>query len=536
MKLVCNSQMQEIENLSFKNNSSSALLMDNAGKSIAEVVKNIIETHNINTKILILVGPGNNGGDGLIAGTILFTEGYDISIYVCSPRNNQDNLLSKCIEKNIPVTSIESSNFMSKLISDLSNCDLILDAILGINANRPIVDPITKVFELIEYEHTNRLSKYDSNMSQPFVISIDIPSGMNSDNGTIYSHAVRADLTITLGFPKIGMFTENGLSHTGKIINLPIGLSKYGEHLSTEVIETEWIRSELPTREINSHKGDSGKVLVWAGSRKYIGAAYLSCMAAMRTGSGYVTLITTPKLQEILASKMTEPIYHLIPENLDGNLSYNTSYSNVTSLKSNDVTLLGPGIDQNTESRRFLMNMLEYSKTVETQLVIDADGLNILSQAENWQSSFHKPAILTPHPGEMARLMKTSIETVQSNRIYHARTAAVDWGHYIVLKGACTIIADPEGNCRIIPFANPVLASSGTGDVLAGMIASFAAKMNSPFNAATIGAYIHAVVGEIMSERIGKIGSLAGDMLPLIPSAIMKLSNKEFIHPIIIDR
>jgi len=535
MKLVTNLQMQDIEKKSISNNSSYIELMAKAGNSIAQVVKKTIEINALNEKILILVGPGNNGGDGLIAGKILCMEGYKVNIYLCTYRDSEDKLLNECIEQNISIQNVAKADFMSKLQNDLSTCSIVLDAILGINTKRTLEHALKTIFKLVESERLNRKQPSILKKDPIFIISVDIPSGINSNEETIYSHAIKADITVSLGFPKIGLFTGTGLHHSGKIINKTIGLLKYGANINTEVVEKEWIRSHLPVRQINSHKGDSGKVLVWAGSRKYIGAAYLSCMATMRSGSGYVTLATTPKLQEILAAKMTEPIYHLLPEDTNGNIHVSEFSQSVTSLPIFDVSLLGPGIDLNQESRRFLINMIEYSNNLESLSVIDADALTILSQTDNWQSNLKKAAILTPHVGEMSRLMKTSIQTIQSNRIYYARSAAMEWGQYIVLKGPCTIIADPKGNCRVIPFANPILATSGTGDILAGMIASFASQIDDPFNAATLATYIHSVIGEIMSEKIGAIGSLAGDMLPLIPFAINLLHKNEFIHSHIIE-
>ena len=264
-------------------------------------------------------------------------------------------------------------------------------------------------------------------------------------------------------------------------------------------------------------------MLVAAGSVNYIGAAYLACSGAMRVGAGLVTLAIASSLQPILASKLTEVTYLPLPETTPGNISRKAANLVREELERCDVLLMGCGLGQSPLVVRFVKSVLFGRKSLSLPLVLDADAINVLAGVQNWWQKLTDNVILTPHPGEMARLVGASVDEVQSDRVGLARKAARAWRKTVVLKGAYTVVAAPEGRCRISPFANPGLASAGTGDVLSGVIAGLVAQGLSVSEAASVGVYLHGKAGDLVKDRLGDAGIIASDLLPELPLAIKQL-------------
>lgn len=275
-------------------------------------------------------------------------------------------------------------------------------------------------------------------------------------------------------------------------------------------LSDEWVAERLPKRPKDAHKGTFGKVLVIAGSEKYPGAAYLSCAAAYRVGAGLVTLATIPSVKNIVSRKLPEVVFLRLDEVYEKLSEY-------------DVCLLGPGLGQEEKATKFVEQLLE-KKLPNT--IIDGDGLNILSKIDQWWERIETECILTPHPGEMARLTGMSIKDIQSDRANVAEKFAKKWGMIVILKGANTVIVSPAGEVVLSPFANPVLSTAGTGDILSGVIAGFLAQGLSNFDAARVGVYIHGMAGEMLKEKTGDTGGLATDLLPLLPRVILTLHNQ----------
>lgn len=268
-----------------------------------------------------------------------------------------------------------------------------------------------------------------------------------------------------------------------------------------------YISSLLPKRPKDANKGTFGKVLVVAGSENYPGAAYLCCAAAYRVGAGLVSLVTEEEVKIIVSRKIPEVTF----------LKYNEVFEKLTEV---NALLLGPGLGQKEDKVIFIKKLLK-KKLPKT--VIDGDGLNILSKIDKWWERLDGEVVLTPHPGEMSRLTGLSIDKVQSNRENIAKQFAKKWHQVLVLKGANTIIVSPSGEVVVSPFANPALATAGTGDVLAGSVAGFIAQGLKPFDAACVGVYVHGVAGEMLKEKFGNAGMLASDLLPVLPEAIKSL-------------
>ena len=295
------------------------------------------------------------------------------------------------------------------------------------------------------------------------------------------------------------------------------------EEAAAESITASWARSVLPERPVDANKGTFGKVLAVAGSVNYIGAAYLACSGAIRVGAGLVTLATAASLQPILASKLTEVTYLPLPESSPGVLHVQAAELVVKELSNYNVLLIGCGLGQRPATVAFIKSVLFDQAAKLPPAILDADALNALAGSPDWWRRLTDNAILTPHPGEMARLTGMSLDEVQSDRLGTAEKMARKWHKTVVLKGACTVVATPEGQVKINPMANPGLATAGTGDVLSGVIAGLLAQGLTLSDAASCGVYLHSEAGEIVKKRLGDAGMIASDLLPELPLAIKKL-------------
>lgn len=297
-------------------------------------------------------------------------------------------------------------------------------------------------------------------------------------------------------------------------------LSTISWMLEIKKLTKKWVTDKLPKRPKDANKGTFGKVLVIAGSKSFVGAPFFATAAAYRVGAGLVTLATIESVYNIVARKIPEATFLLLPE-YKGGIGDGAYEAIVERLKEFDVLLLGPGIEQSLQTAEFVAKLLERGDL--PKLVIDADGLNIISKLGNWWDKLKKDTILTPHPGEMARLTGFSVERIQSDRVNIAKSFAKKWGKVIVLKGANTVVVSPGGEVKISPFANPALSTAGTGDVLTGVIAGLSAQGLKSFDAACLGVYIHGLAGEILKEKLGDAGLLASDLLLVLPKVIQKI-------------
>ena len=515
MKIVTSEQMRRIEQECAGIGLPPDALMENAGKAIAEEVRRIMGKIN-RPSILLLIGPGNNGGDGLVAARHLHDWGARVSPYLCRQRENSNLELVKkrgltCVE----AAQDEKLNEFDKL---LASPDCIVDALFGTGKVRPFQGIVRQILE-----RTTRAKKENPNLR---IIAVDLPSGLNADSGAVDPACLYADVTIALGLPKPGLYTFPGAERAGKItiadIGIPDGLA---DSITTELITDEWARNTLPKRPLNANKGSFGRVLVIAGSPNYIGAAYLAGSGAMRVGAGLVTQAAATSLLPVIAARLTEATYLPLPESAPGVISPEAAEIIGQQLSNYNVILLGCGLGQSQSAKDLVTALLPREEL--PSVVLDADALNILAQIPNWWQQLGNDAILTPHPGEMARLSGLSVAEIQSNRVGTACMFAQEWHKTIVLKGAYTVIATPDGHSKVSPVANPGLASAGTGDVLTGAIAGLAAQGLSLFDAATLGVYLHGKAGDMVKDIIGDAGMIATDLLPALPVVIKQLKEKQ---------
>jgi hydroxyethylthiazole kinase-like uncharacterized protein yjeF len=319
-----------------------------------------------------------------------------------------------------------------------------------------------------------------------------------------------ADISVTFAYPKVGHVRFPGAGVCGELIVADIGTDpQLAQEIERELADPTLIRSLLPARPRDAHKGTFGKVLIVSGSIRYTGAPVLAAEAAYRSGAGLVTLATPQSIHAIMASKINEATFLPLPDQ-DGALQAAAFDQVRDAIMSYTTTLIGPGLT--THARPFIEQLLAQGAG-QCALVLDADALNILAQIDQWWTRVPSPAILTPHPGEMARLTQLSMKEIEADRERVAIEYAGRWRHVVVLKGAFTAIAAPDGRSIVLPFANPALATAGSGDVLAGTIVALRAQGLPAYEAAVCGAYLHGAAGEIASREIGSAGVLARDLL-----------------------
>jgi len=513
---VTTAEMSELEHRAAEVGLPSEVLMENAGLAVAREVKGWLGSA-ARRRILILVGPGNNGGDGLVAARHLHDWRARVHIYLCAERRDDDPNYRIAKERGIPFILAGEDESLVELDNLLSSSEVVIDALFGTGKLRPL----NGVYE----QALTRVRAAKEAQPTLGIVAVDLPSGLDADSGGTDPSCVAADLTITLGYPKPGVFAFPGKEKVGQLVVADIGIPEsLCQDIATELITKEFVASMLPQRPPNAHKGTFGRVLICAGSMHYIGAAYLACEGAMRAGAGLVTLAVARSLQPILATKLTEATYAPLPESEPGFVAAEASEILHHWLADYDVLLMGCGLSQHPSVVEFVRSsLLQMPSSLSPALVLDADVLNTLAQTPGWWQKLTQNAILTPHPGEMARLTGLAMDEVRQDRLRVAREAAALWQKTVVLKGAYTLVASPDGGAKISPIANPGLASAGTGDVLSGVIAGLLAQGLAHPVAAVCGVYLHGTAGEMVKAELGDAGMVASDLLPALPRAIKRI-------------
>jgi len=520
LKILTASQTRQLEESCAKIGLPSEELMENAGLAVAEEVRRILGGVE-GRHILLLVGPGNNGGDGLVATRHLHDWGAKVTVYLLGRKGDDDPNLKLVRERDINCVEAAKDEGFSQFSEALASADAVVDALFGTGTARPFSGNILSVLD--------RVNKAKKKRPRWRIVALDLPSGLNADSGAVDPATLYADYTVTLGTPKPGLFNFPGAERVGKLTVADIGMPQnMAKEATSEYLTDELVRSILPERPLQANKGSFGRVLVVAGSMNYIGAAYLACSGAIRVGAGLVTLATTPTLQSILAAKLTEVTYLLLPESRPGVVAPEAAKLISQQFEGYNVLLLGCGLGQREAAVKLVRSILLPKQPVELPaLVLDADALNTLASVPNWWQHLTDDAILTPHPGEMARLTGMPIAEIQADRLTAAKKWAVEWKKTVVLKGAYTVIAAPDGRSVINSAANPGLASAGSGDVLTGAIAGLAAQGLPLFEAAACGVYLHGEAGERVKSRLGDAGMVASDLLPELPVVIKNIKNIE---------
>jgi len=515
MKLVTSAQMRELERAAIDAGSSEAQLMEEAGLAVAQEAWMLLGTLE-GRRIVVLAGPGNNGGDGLVAARHLYDWGAEVAVYLPAGHRTA-NRLDDLRQRDIPVSGAGAG--ASELDALLGPADLVIDALLGIGMQRPIEDsdPIGVTLD--------RLRTARSGFQPPKLVAVDVPTGMDADSGTMDPRTVTPDITVTFGLPKVGMYQAPASGHLGKVQVIDIGIPKAAmEAVGLELLTSRWVRSHLPTRPEDGNKGTFGKVLVVGGSRRFIGAPQLAATAAYRAGAGLVTLACPEGLVPAIAAGIAEATWLPQGTAADGGLSERAAIDLRNEWRDYSAVVFGPGLGDSVDTRALTWAALPDTGDAHRGVVVDADGLNALATLEDGPQRIPPAAILTPHPGEMARLMRMTVADVQARRLETAKECAAKYGAVVVLKGAHSVIAAPDGRVSLSPFANPLLATAGSGDVLAGMVGGYLAQGVAPFEAACLAVYLHGAVGEVLNADYGNAGLLAGEIAARLPRVVRDVS------------
>jgi NAD(P)H-hydrate epimerase len=506
--------MRRLDDRAVAAGTTTAALMEKAGLGTARGIKAFL-CGVVGKRILVLVGPGNNGGDGLVAARHLHSWGARVHLLLLSPRSNEDINFTLLRQQGVPFAG-PGPEALSSLAGLLARADAVVDAVLGTAKARPLQGAFRETLLAV--------GRARLNSPKMRVIAVDLPSGLDADTGTSDPAALQADLTLTLGLPKRGLYSSSGAELVGRVEVADIGLPPAAD-VDTELLTSGWAAAVLPNRPLSSHKGTYGRLLVVAGSNRYIGAAYLACMGACRVGAGLVTVACPASLHPVLAAKLTETTHLPLPKGPTGHLSAAAAGPLAEEMPAYGPVLIGCGIGQHPETIGLIQSLLPRLNGKPS--VWDADGLNNLVSIPSWPQLLPSETVLTPHPAEMGRLSGLTVEDIQKNRIEVCRDMARRWQKVVVLKGAHTVVASPQGQVRLSPFANPCLASAGTGDVLAGAVAGLLTQGMTAFDSASLGVYLHGMAGEIVRTRLGEAGTLASDLLLALPEAIKKLREDE---------
>ncbi len=538
MKVVDVDQMRALEAEADATGHPYDLMMQIAGAAVAREVLNRVEkTGRQNANIVVLCGPGNNGGDGLVAARMLREEtSHDVSAYLLKPRTRKDKVFQAAQDAGVFTADADNDSDLSILTDLVRAADVLVDALLGIGVRLPIEDGLAGLMHAVHealqgpahasYPSHNLSTGQGGVSQQAVIVAVDCPSGLDCDSGAVDQLTFRASSTVTFAAPKPGHFSFPGAAYVGDLvvadIGLPDDLGGWSQSLSETISGIE-VRSMLPVRGIDSHKGTFGHVLVVGASKSYTGAVGLSAMAAYRSGAGLVTAAVPDTAVPVLASSLLEPIWLPLPTD-QGNISEEAVGVLTLKLDQIDSMVLGPGLGRAAETARFMAGLLEGVKLTNIPAVIDADGLTLLTGVDEWWVHLSGNTVLTPHPGEMARLTGCSTAEIQSDRLEMALRYAELWGCVVVLKGAFTVVAAPSALPVIIPLANDALATAGTGDVLAGVIGSFLAQGVDAREAAVSGAYLHGLAGRTAADAHGGRSVLASDVLHAIPTAFQSIN------------
>lgn len=542
MKLVSVTEMRAIEQQADASGLTYAQMMENAGRNLAEEVLRWVSIEEKEKQIVGLVGPGNNGGDTLVALAHLAQLGWKACAYLVQRRAEGDALVARLKEAGGSVVLAHDDSSFVRLQAWIASADVVLDGLLGTGFKPPLKKEIAQVLT------ATRLAM-EALEWPPLVVAVDCPSGVDCDSGEAVAECLAADLTVTMAavkrgllkMPAYGLVGELRLAAIGALDDLPAW-----QGIRDEVMDEKVTASLLPARPLDAHKGTFGTAVIVAGSVNYTGAVLLAGKAAYRVGAGLVTMAVPTPLHAALAGHLPEATWLLLPHEL-GVVAADAAEVIHKNLERVTALLLGPGLGLEDTTAEFVAALLEGEggKTVRGQigfvrreetkgerklalppLVVDADGLKLLVRLADWPRRLPAETVLTPHPGEMAVLTGLSVTEIQKDRLEIARRFAIEWGHVVVLKGAFTVIAGPDGRTSTIPVATPALARAGTGDVLAGLIVGLRAQGVGAYDAARAAAWIHAQAGLRVAEWRGSLASvLAGEVVEMVPHVLAELAS-----------
>lgn len=513
LKLVTASQMRSIDSNTINLGIPGIVLMENAASCVVrEICADYPDIAGFS--VVVVCGKGNNGGDGFAIARHLMNLGAFVQTVLVGESSalRGDALSNYVILNNMGahVLEIRTDSELPILRESLSRSELVIDALLGTGIQGSIRGIYKDVIDMM-------------NQSEHPVISVDVPSGLNSDTGSISGICVRAHKTVTFGLPKVGLVTFPGVDYVGELVVGDIGIPDkvvQDENITTNLTTCYDVERILSPRKRDAHKGDYGRVFLVGGSTGLTGAVALSATAALRIGAGLVTVGVPAKLHDILEIKLTEAMSIPLCDYGDGTLDASAAERILEFSSMCDCVAIGPGLSKTKSTIQVVSRVLH---KLECSCIVDADGLNCLSEELSILKQCKGEVVLTPHPGEMSRLTGLSISQIQENRLGISLEFAKENNVILVLKGARTVVASPGGLAYINPTGTPGMATGGSGDVLTGVLAGLVAQGIDPFMAAVTGVYICGRAGEVAVEEQGECGLVAGDIVRKIPLVVKGL-------------
>jgi NAD(P)H-hydrate epimerase len=514
MYLVTSAEMQAMDRMAIERfGLPGRLLMENAGREAARVfLAHFGEAARLG--VGVVAGRGNNGGDGYVIARYLSQKGYPVSVYLLATADQVQGDAAANLKLlpalGVPVVEVPDEASFARCQRAMRSVSVWVDAIFGTGLSAEVRGLFRNVIEFI------------NQLNRP-VLAVDIPSGLSADTGQPCGACIRARITATFAFPKIGHAIFPGAEYTGQLEVIDIGIPPY---IATRVsprqflLSADAVRGYLAPRAADIHKGRTGHLLVIAGSPGKTGAAAMTAVSALRIGAGLVTLGVPESLQPVMETLMLEAMTSALPETAAGLWGLAARDGILMLAQGKSCLAVGPGLGQAPETGELVHELVRSSPI---PMVIDADGLNHLARRTDVLKNLAVPTVLTPHPGEMARLLGTTAPAVQRDRIACARDLAATLNLHVVLKGARTVIAHPDGTVYINPTGNPGMAAGGMGDVLTGALAGLITQGIRPELAARAAVYLHGAAGDHLARSVGPWGYLAGEVMSALPGRIANL-------------
>ncbi|HKC56664.1 MAG TPA: NAD(P)H-hydrate dehydratase [Vicinamibacterales bacterium] len=518
MRILNAAQMREADRFTIEEiGIPSLVLMENAGRQVVAAIEAAYEAR-LNGRVAVLCGRGNNGGDGFVVARTLLQRGIDAAVFVIGAlaevRGDAKENLEILGRLGVTVVEIADEQSWELHFSEISQCTLIVDAIFGTGLKSALAGMMETIVA-------------DVNASSIPIVSIDLPSGLSADTPHVLGDCIDASMTVTLAAPKLPLVLPPGEAHAGDVVIADIGIPHEVidgvEGQRIELLTPEQLRDVVEPRAADSHKGDFGRVTIVAGSRGKTGASHLAAMGALRSGAGLVTVATPASLLPIVASMAPELMTEPLAETVEGMVA-ETAIERLLELQ-HDVIACGPGLGRGPGVGAFVRALLDRATV---PLVLDADAIMVLADDPvGLVGREERDVIITPHPGEMARLIGSSVEEVQANRIDVATDFATTHRVYVVLKGHRTVIATPDGHVFINPTGNAGMATGGTGDVLTGMIAAWVGQLLDAEAACRLAVFLHGSAGDLAEAEEGQVAMTATDVIAHLGAALTRLTKPE---------
>jgi NAD(P)H-hydrate epimerase len=489
-----------------------AVLMESAGRAVVSIMRERIQDL-ASRSIAVVCGKGNNGGDGLVVLRTLAALGYRAQAFVLAPFENLshdaiDNLQS-ALKLGLEVESIPTEEAWAKAVDRIAEADVLVDAIFGTGLTEAPQGLFQRVIQ-------------DLDALDAFRVAVDVPSGLSSDSGRVPGAAIHAHLSVALAAPKVCHFIPPACLHCGEVAVVEIGIPPRlltGDAPALETIEPGPLGALLGPRDPSSHKGSYGHLLIVAGSVGKTGAAVMAAEAALRSGVGLVTVASAESAIPMMASRLPEAMWEPLPETESGSIAFNARSHLAGLMDERTALAIGPGLSLHAETVRLVGSIVAAARL---PTIVDADGLNAMARSRV-KIPPDREIALTPHPGEAARLLRTTASEIEADRPWAARRLAAATSAFVLLKGYRTLVSDPEGNLHVNLTGNPGMATGGTGDVLTGVLGGLVAQGLGIEDALVLGAHVHGLAGDLAASELGQASLIATDLVRKLPDAFRKL-------------